>query len=117
MKRSIYLAVIVLAGCATSPAYLREHGNRYEFAMQQPPSRAAACVARNTENGGGLFGHLETAIRDAATPGNVELVIYTPDAYLATAEFAPAGEGSKATVWLSSGIFYPEKLKGQFRGC
>lgn len=113
----IAIVIAMLAACANSPAYLREHGDRYEFSMRQPPSAAASCVARNVENAGGLFGHLDTTIRDAATSGSVELVIHTPDTFLMTAEFTPYGKGSKAAAWFSPGIYNSEKLRSQFNGC
>ena len=119
-KLLVLFLTAALAGCAISPAEIREHGSRTDFHLRQGPEAAAACVARNAENlGGQITGRVNATMRQGAAPGEVELVIYYKEGFLLSASFVADGPGAAASAWESPYMF---KLGGRgllaaFDGC
>ena len=116
----IVLLAAALGGCAQTPADLREKGDRAEFAMRQAPAGAAACVARNMENGNSFWGvPVTTGVREGFAPGQIELVVSYQDHYFITADFVPFQSGATAVVWVSSRVAQSlrDRLLGAFTGC
>jgi hypothetical protein len=123
MTRTVAIAALLavtLCGCAMSPADLREKGMQQKFAIRLTPAAAAACVARNVENSGDWFtGQPNTSVRQAASPGHIEIVVFSGPNFFATADFAPDQGGTMATAWISPHLldFARNRLIGAFQGC
>lgn len=116
MKNYAVLLLVLLSGCVTTLADVRERGTRHEFTMTKPPAAAAACVARNAENAGDMmWGHVMPTVREGSVPGTVELA--APVMFIA--DFVPSGSGSKATVYLAPQVleFIRQRYLGAFHGC
>lgn len=99
--------VLLLAGCAYSPADLRESGLRREFASAKPPREVAHCIVRGVENFkpmGWMSAPIPAQLREGVAPGSFEVVAQHPGAgfgFLMIAEVAPNESGSNTTIWLS----------------
>lgn len=97
-----YLALLLLlAGCASSPAELRESGTKMEVASKQEPLAAAHCMARNVEPM--WFGILQRAsvtLRPGLAGGyEVVTVLNEYSGTIGYALVEPAPGGSRITAW------------------
>jgi len=116
---TLTLATLV-AGCAATPSEIKQLSPEAQFVMRLPPAAAAACVANNAETTEGIVdGHVSTHVRASTTPGDVDLVMHVGGGYVLVATFAPAGEGSAATVWIRTLLisYIRQRFLKTFQGC
>ena len=107
-----YLVVLLLAGCAMSPADLRQHGERVEFNSSGSPRTTAPCIARNADNykpGGGLAGPFPANVRDGLKAGAYEVVAQHAGGgfgFVMVADVEPREGGALVTTWLTRDLIY-----------
>ena len=91
------IALVVMAGCATSPEGALKDGARFEFISAHTPYSAAICIARNAKAmGGGIVGE-ERLLGDSSTEVAVRTAGGSRDT-LATAQIHREGLLSKVSV-------------------
>lgn len=96
----ILIALLALAGCATTSDELVETREPFHFNSRSSPSVAIGCVARNYEN----TVPTTVSVREGPKPGEWEATARTPQALFAMlyATARPAiGGGSNVSVWIS----------------
>jgi starvation-inducible outer membrane lipoprotein len=105
MNRHVWLsgvAMLLVAGCATSPEGVVQSGTRFDFSSAHTPYAAAICIARNARAmGGGIVGE-ERTLGDASTEVAVRPSAGSRDT-LATAQIHRDGVLSKVSVYVGSG--------------
>jgi len=90
-------AMLLIAGCATSPEGLLDQGDRFEFSTARTPYTAAICIARNANGmGGGIAGE-ERTLGQSSTEVVVRPSRGASDT-LAIVQIHYVGPLSKATV-------------------
>lgn len=99
----IFVALVLLAGCAYSPAEFREVGTRTTHTLKLPPEKAAYCMARNIE---GTRGGLTTSVRPLGDGSELLMRIAGTGLLVSVGEMKPSGTGSHATVWMTPNPFY-----------
>lgn len=98
---SILLVATLAAGCAMTPAEIRQAGAPMKYTLEQSPMRAAACVDRHIENTWSTsWGPYTGRVREGAAQGTAELSV----PYILVADFVPAGSGSVATAYVSPNV-------------
>lgn len=108
------IALLALAGCASTPSELRTDGARRDFTLSMSPAQAAACLARNAEN---AASGVTTAVRIGATSGTHEVVVSRGEP-IAVADVTPADRGARATIWRAHVPILPTGLpEAMAKGC
>jgi len=115
MKSLFVLLTALTAGCALTPAEIRQASAPVKYTLQQAPMRAAACVDRHIENTwSASWGPYNGRVREGAAQGTAELSV----PYIVVADFVPAGSGSVAIAYTSphvmsdAGTLAVEAFKG-----
>jgi hypothetical protein len=107
-------ALLLLAGCATTPKELMDEGDRAERATNRAPELALGCMARNIESSFPLFG-----ITRPLDDGRYELLARnSPDLIFVYAVAAPVPEGSNVTIWVRKNFYRKSEMLGVMtKGC
>lgn len=116
--RLLLLAVLLLLGsCFTfTQESIKADGSRYERRSQNPPYRAASCVARNLET---IWDESAT-VREATQAGSHEVTMRTGTTgnIVAYAIAVPSDTGSRITLWLTPKRIGPDDLdRKALSGC
>ena len=117
MKRGLMLIwVLVLAGCAMTPADVVEQGTRHAWSSSLSPQAAAECIARNAEN---TSGTITAIVRAAPTSGAVETIVRTGEGgVMSLSQSRPAAKGATVEIWISPRFLTPERyLTSVSKGC
>lgn len=92
----IALIVVLLAGCSTTPKEVIDSGAKSVHMLNDPPERAALCMARNVENHDAGF---IASIRPAGGMQELIVRLHAAPHAVFVAHVEAAGQGSRATVW------------------
>ena len=103
MRTAHLVALVLLAGCAYTPAELQALKPTVTFESAQPPLKVAQCLGRNAEESKDPFGEarFQARWREAEKPGALEVIITGGHFTFAVAQVAPTANGSHATIWQS----------------
>ncbi len=97
------VALLAVAGCATSPEGVTREGAQFDFSVAQTPYSAAICIARNAKAmGNGIVGE-ERLLGESSTEVVVRPASGSRDT-LATAQIHRDGVLSKVSVHVGSGV-------------
>jgi hypothetical protein len=115
-RGSSIASVLLLAGCASTPADTRST-EPYKFTSSRPPAAVAQCLIDNGENFSGNFAGFGGSMRDRK--GVLTVTLRNPHTGNGViADITPTGTGSNATVWISRGHLFPGSLFSEIRaGC
>ena len=116
MKSLFVLLTALTAGCAMTPADMRQTDPAERVTLERAPMSAASCVARNIENTrDAWYGVHPAFVREGVKPGTAEISV--PEILIA--DFVPIGAGSAATIYVSPVplTVYKERYIGAFKGC
>lgn len=97
MRTPLFLTLVALAGCATTPAELIDKGDKAEYSSATPARQLAVCIVRNVEE------HVRAARpamreREAAGTYQVNVEERLSGAMIAVVRVDPVGEGSFARI-------------------
>ena len=97
------IAILSVAGCATSPEGVVKEGAKFDFTTARTPYAASICIARNARAmGGGIVGE-ERTLGESSTEVAVRPASGSRDT-LATAQIHRDGVMSKVSIFVSPSV-------------
>lgn len=101
MKLTMIAVAALSAGCVSTPAEIRDAGERHTFASRQAPRVAAHCLGRAVEN---FNDALAASIKELNHPDAYEIVVRVMVGASRPAvvmELEPVADGSTVQLWVA----------------